>query len=208
MKRIILVSLVMCTTIPAFAQQPSFPMRNGLPATNMDSFVYEAGGSADLIYGDEGKWDIPPYDSFTVPHRINSGITGQRAAGITTGHGSYMPDAWGGDEWTGNEWSMSGSGSNGSQAQGGQTVMSPAIQAGGQSGALPATSITGRSWQVGGDNPPPSTGQGGEGDTSVYMSPGSTVTAPPDNGGGNAPVASPGATAPQQGSGTTEGGGG
>jgi len=165
--------------LPASAQ--TFPIRNGLPPTSMDSFVHEAAGSADLIYGDEGKWDIPPYDSFTVPHRINSGIFGVRDAGITTGHGSYMPDAWGGDEWTGNEWSQSGA--NSGPPTTGSTQASPATQS--ETGALPSTpSITGLPQTPGGADPPPSMGQGGEGDTNVYMSPGSTVTAPPDNGGG------------------------
>ncbi|HEY9777950.1 MAG TPA: hypothetical protein V6C81_29580 [Planktothrix sp.] len=83
-------------------------LRNGLPGTSTDSFVYEAGGSADLIYGDEGTDDIPPYFEFTKDNRINAGIFGQRDAGLTTGHGSFLPDAWGGDEWTGNEWDQSG----------------------------------------------------------------------------------------------------
>ncbi len=87
--------------------------RNGLPNTSMDSFVLNAGGSADQIYGDEGTDGPPPFSEFTTEHRINTGIQGQRAAGLTTGHGSMMPDAWGGDEFCkGPEWSMSGSGSN------------------------------------------------------------------------------------------------
>lgn len=110
MKSLILVSLLLVTSAPAFAQAGQ--VRNGLPPTSMDSFVHEAAGNADLIYGDEGVVNIPPYDSFTVPHRINSGIFGVRNQGITTGHGSYLPDGWGGDEWTGNEWSMSGAGAN------------------------------------------------------------------------------------------------
>ncbi|MDR3613122.1 MAG: hypothetical protein P4L53_06130 [Candidatus Obscuribacterales bacterium] len=85
-------------------------MYNGLPPTSLDSFVSNAGGSAELIYGDEGTDGLPPYYGFDASHRINAGITGQSAAGLTTGHSSYLPDAWGGDEFTGNEWSMSGSG--------------------------------------------------------------------------------------------------
>ena len=77
----------------------------------MDSFVRQAGGNADLIYGDEGVVDIPPYDYFDPIHRINAGIYDTRRKGLTTGHGSYLPDAWGADEFTGNEWSMSGAGS-------------------------------------------------------------------------------------------------
>ncbi|HEY9713281.1 MAG TPA: hypothetical protein V6C72_07415 [Chroococcales cyanobacterium] len=95
-----------CVSAPAFAQ--AGPMRNGLPPTSTDSFVYEAGGQAINIYGDEGDVDIPPFFSFTKDHRINSGIFGQRNEGLTTGHGSFLPDAWGGDEWHGNEWDQSG----------------------------------------------------------------------------------------------------
>lgn len=61
-----------------------------------------------LIYGDEGV-TIPPYTEFTKVHRINTGIEGVRDAGLTTGHGSYMADAWGGDEFVdGPEFTMSG----------------------------------------------------------------------------------------------------
>lgn len=88
--------------------------RNGLPPTSLDSFVLNAGGSAEQIYGDEGTSGPPPYFEFTMGHRIQTGITGQRAAGLTTGHGSYMPCAWGGDEFVdGPEFSMSGSGNGG-----------------------------------------------------------------------------------------------
>lgn len=86
--------------------------RNGLPPTLMDSFVHEAGGQAELIYGDEGVVDIPPYFEFTKEHRIERGITGVRYQGLATGHSSFLPDAWGGDEWTGNEWDQSGNGSD------------------------------------------------------------------------------------------------
>jgi hypothetical protein len=112
-KVLLTIALSLATAAPALAQ--TFPVRNGLPPTSMDSFVHEAAGSACNIYGDEGFEGPPPFDSFTVEHRINTGITGVRDEGITTGHGSYMPDAWGGDEWTGNEWSMSGA--NGGDAQ-------------------------------------------------------------------------------------------
>jgi hypothetical protein len=79
--------------------------RNGLPVTSLDSFVLNAGGSAELIYGDEGTDSPPPYFEFTTAHRIQRGI---RQNGLTTGHGSYMPDAWGGDEFVdGPEWSQS-----------------------------------------------------------------------------------------------------
>jgi hypothetical protein len=98
--------------LPADAQgKPG--MRNGLPPTRMDSFVANAGASADLIYGDEGTDTYPPYFGFTYEHRINAGITGIRDAGLTTGHGSYMPCANGADEFIapgnpGGEWSRSG----------------------------------------------------------------------------------------------------
>jgi hypothetical protein len=88
-------------------------MYNGLPPTSLDSFVSNAGGSAELIYGDEGTDGLPPYYGFDPSHRINAGIT---SSGLTTGHGSYLPDAWGGDEFTGNEWSMSGSGGSSSNS--------------------------------------------------------------------------------------------
>lgn len=84
-------------------------MRNGLPPTTLDSFVYEAAERAEEIYGDEAeRGEIPPYNSFTKEHRINAGITGTRDAGLTTGHGSYLPDAWGADEFIGDEWDQSG----------------------------------------------------------------------------------------------------
>lgn len=83
--------------------------RNGLPPTLTDSFVYEAGAHREHIFGDEGVYDIPPYEEFTKVHRLNIGINGSRNVGLTTNHGSYMPDAWGGDEWVdGPEFSHSG----------------------------------------------------------------------------------------------------
>jgi hypothetical protein len=86
------------------------PVPRSLPPTNLDSFVYQSGYS-DAIYGDEST-GLPPYYGFTADHRINAGITGQNAAGLTTGHGSFMPDAWGADEFLygGGEWAMSGNG--------------------------------------------------------------------------------------------------
>jgi hypothetical protein len=97
-------------------------LTNGLPQTSMDSFVYEAGPNAEMIYGDEsipigsGIYTLPagvsptPIAGFNQVDRINSGIFGTRAAGLTTGHGSYMPDASGRDEFVngGPEFSMSG----------------------------------------------------------------------------------------------------
>jgi hypothetical protein len=77
----------------------------GLPKTTLDSFVYDAMGSAEAIYGDEGAEGLPPYFGFTQEHRIARGIN---SGGLTTNHGSYLPNAWGGDEWTGAEFSNSG----------------------------------------------------------------------------------------------------
>jgi len=87
--------------------QRNRPNSRGLPPTTLDSFVYQAGGMADQIYGDEGSTGLPPIDGFNKQNRINSGIFGQRDQGITTGHGSFMPDAWG------NGWEWGRSGSNG-----------------------------------------------------------------------------------------------
>jgi len=86
-------------------------MRNGLPPTNMDSFVWEAGEHAEHIYGDESTTSHPPYFEFTKVHRINTGITDVRDRGLTAGRGSWMPDAWGNDEFLAppGEWSQSGS---------------------------------------------------------------------------------------------------
>lgn len=83
---------------------------NGLPPVSMDSFVYEAGAHAEHIYGDEGTNGLPPYEGFNKAHRINTGIMDRRDAGLTTGHGSYMPDAWGFDEFLAppGEWTQSG----------------------------------------------------------------------------------------------------
>src|ERR1700729_3585022 len=99
MRKVILVALLCLVSgaPPALAQAGS--MRNGLPPTSMDSFVYEAAGMQDLIYGDEGVQDIPPYFEFTPENRINSGSFGTRDAGLTTGHstnngGQLMPCAW------------------------------------------------------------------------------------------------------------------
>jgi hypothetical protein len=90
---------------------PGQSVVNGLPQTSLDSFVYSAGGLAELIYGDEGVDSIPPYFEFDQTHRINLGILGARAQGLTTGHSSMLPNAWGGDEFVKTEpFTMSGSG--------------------------------------------------------------------------------------------------
>ena len=80
----------------------------GLPPTTLDSFVVQAGGNADLIYGDEGTDDIPPFFGYDQSHRINAGISGDNS-GLTTNHGSVLPNATGGDEFVQTEaWTMSG----------------------------------------------------------------------------------------------------
>jgi hypothetical protein len=63
-----------------------------LPKTTLDSFVRNAGGSADQIYGDEGTEGPPPFYKFTDNHFIGTGIT---SGGLTTGHRSGLPSAWG-----------------------------------------------------------------------------------------------------------------
>jgi len=80
-----------------------------LPPTNLDSFVAQSGYNEN-IYGDEST-GLPPLFGFTQASRINTGILGVNNAGLTTGHGSYMPDAWGADEFLAppGEWSQSGS---------------------------------------------------------------------------------------------------
>jgi hypothetical protein len=91
----------------------NLPLTNGLPATNLDSFVFQAGAMADQIYGDESIQGQPEFnDGFAANHRINAGITGVNDAGLTTGHGSVMPSAWGADEFIAppGEWCQSGPG--------------------------------------------------------------------------------------------------
>lgn len=102
--------------------------RNGLPPTQLDSFVSESGGFAEWIYGDEGTDSIPPISStpgdmtgFSKTSRIQTGISfSEDDQGLTTGHVSALPDAAGADEFlirmpdpsTGfarpQEWDMSG----------------------------------------------------------------------------------------------------
>ncbi|MGH9551079.1 MAG: hypothetical protein ACRD3W_16975, partial [Terriglobales bacterium] len=57
---------------------------------------------------DEGVWDIPPYFGFEKVNRIAAGIFDRRDQGLTTNHGSWLPDAWGRDEFLGQEWDKSG----------------------------------------------------------------------------------------------------
>jgi hypothetical protein len=96
------------TLVPRADYYGTNSMRNGLPPTMMDSFVNEAMEHKEAIYGDEGTNGPPPYMLFTEDHRINTGILDQRDAGLTTGHGSFMPDGVGKDEFLGLEESQSG----------------------------------------------------------------------------------------------------
>src|ERR1700716_3034656 len=103
-------ALVILSTQQCFAQGRKIGLRNGLPPCTMDSFVHEAAGEVEHIYGDEGTTGPPPYMGFNTVHRINNGIFDIRDKGLTTGHGSYLPDAWGADEFIAppGEWSQSG----------------------------------------------------------------------------------------------------
>ena len=83
-------------TVPAQAQTARARLNaRRLPPTRLDSFVYQAGGMAEQIYGDEGVGGLPPIFGFNAGNRIDAGIQGVNAQGITTGHGSVMPAAWG-----------------------------------------------------------------------------------------------------------------
>lgn len=87
---------------------PVFGGYDGLPPTRLDSFVREAGGLAFQIYGDEGTSGPPPISGFNRVNRIDAGIQGNNA-GLTTGHESVLPSAWGADEFIGGpEYSISG----------------------------------------------------------------------------------------------------
>ena len=92
----LLVLSLAITSAPALAQQ--------LPPCNLDSFVYQAGAQAELIYGDEGSISIPPLFGYAPDSRIDAGIQGINDYGLTTGQGSMMPSATGADEFLGAEW--------------------------------------------------------------------------------------------------------
>ncbi len=81
-----------------------------LPPCRLDSFVHQAGSAAEAIYGDEGVRTPPPFFGFGQKNRIASGFFGTRDQGLTTGHGSHMPSAWGADEFVSppGEWCESG----------------------------------------------------------------------------------------------------
>ncbi len=115
-------------SLPAMAQRVPFVPRlnltsplslRHLPPVSTDSFVHQAGARAEDIYGNEGvggiekfpggsgisqQGHLPPIEGFNSENRIDAGIYGTRNLGLTTGHGSYMPSAWGADEYVGDEW--------------------------------------------------------------------------------------------------------
>lgn len=68
---------------------------NRLPDTTLDSFVKNAGGEAEFIYGDEGTDQQPKMNGLTRANTISHGFHGIDNLGLTTGHGSYLPDASG-----------------------------------------------------------------------------------------------------------------
>jgi len=115
--KLLLTAALLLTGQAAHAQQgqqlASSGLRNGLPPVSMDSFVHEANEHAEHIYGDEGIYTPPPYFGFDTVHRINKGIMDRRDAGLTTGHGSYLPNAWGADEFIAPPGEFSQSGANG-----------------------------------------------------------------------------------------------
>lgn len=123
------------------AQVRSIPTKNGLPICTMDSFVYEAGAHAEHIYGDEGTTGLPPYAGFNAAHRIGAGIMDRRDAGLTTGHGSYMPSAWGKDEFLAapGEWVQGGARGNtsGSNIDGNVDYQGNPSSGGGGGGSTP-----------------------------------------------------------------------
>jgi hypothetical protein len=95
----------------------------GLPPTQLTSFVQDAGGSAELIYGDEGTFGIPPYFEFTQDHRIGSGLPSSQ---LSTGHASTLPSAWG---YAPGESSYSGGYNSGASADGIMPTIAPVLQA-------------------------------------------------------------------------------
>jgi len=123
----------------------------GLPPTNLDSFVAQSGYS-QMIYGDEST-SLPPLFGFTQASRINTGIVGVDAAGLTTGHGSYMPCAWGADEFLAppGEWCTSGAGGgnyNGAAAALDAADVAQAALAASQAAANAASTLTNISTQA------------------------------------------------------------
>jgi hypothetical protein len=54
-----------------------------LPQARFNSFVRQAGGNAERIFGDDGGSGVPPMSGYTDMSRINAGIN---SPGLTTGH--------------------------------------------------------------------------------------------------------------------------
>lgn len=80
---------------------PDYSGSFGLPPTRLDSFVKKAGGLANQIYGDEGTTGPPKIEHFNPQNRIDFGITNsENNFGLTTGHESLLPSAWGSDEFS------------------------------------------------------------------------------------------------------------
>jgi hypothetical protein len=130
---------------------------NTLPSVSTDSFVKNAGGNAEAIYGDEGGQSLPPYYGFDYSHRINAGVSGQTDQGLTTGHGAMLPSAWGADEFLAHPGEQSLSGANGGNPK--LNGADKALNAGDQREAQDANNGGGS----GGNstaNLPPSPGQG------------------------------------------------
>ncbi len=103
--------LLFCAVLLQLLSPPSAQgQQRRLPPCRLDSFVHQAGSAAEAIYGDEGIRTPPPFFGFGQQNRIASGFFGTRDQGLTTGHGSHMPSAWGADEFVSppGEWCDSG----------------------------------------------------------------------------------------------------
>ncbi len=122
------------SSMPGFNLTPGaiYQQLNGLPPTTLDSFVFSSGANMEQIYGDEGTGVFSqsglaptpglvtnsplaptPIEGFAAQNRIGWGIASSTSnLGLTTGHNSYMPSAWGADEFLipGGEWANSGTG--------------------------------------------------------------------------------------------------
>ncbi|HEY9679885.1 MAG TPA: hypothetical protein V6C76_17915 [Drouetiella sp.] len=118
-KLLFTICLSLALSAPAMAQLGG----KKLMPTTMDSFVRQAQGNAELIYGDEGHEGPPPFSEFEYMNRINNGIFDTRDKGLTTGHGTELPSAWGRDEFLGAEWYRSGANGGNVNPQGAGVAM-------------------------------------------------------------------------------------
>lgn len=103
------------STVPRAAR-----LSSGLPATNWGKSIASAGDNqyaGSHVYGDEGAAGVPPYFEFSKSQRVALGLNAAAAprpdssagSALKSGHGSYLPDAFGGDEFVdGKDWSTSG----------------------------------------------------------------------------------------------------